>query len=64
MLLNIYTDKSNLMINERFIFVSMAAADTPIYLATLPTGTTSPKGDFVTERAIIPWQDMVANDQL
>ncbi|XP_067663236.1 carbonyl reductase [NADPH] 1-like [Haliotis asinina] len=30
-------------------------ADTPVYLALLPPNTTSPKGDFVSDRAIQKW---------
>ncbi|CAG2210736.1 CBR1 [Mytilus edulis] len=30
-------------------------ADTPVYVAMLPPGTTSPKGDFVSDRTIKKW---------
>ncbi|XP_063415145.1 carbonyl reductase [NADPH] 1-like [Mytilus trossulus] len=30
-------------------------ADTPVYVAMLPLGTTSPKGDFVSDRTIKKW---------
>ncbi|CAG2237829.1 CBR1 [Mytilus edulis] len=33
----------------------MQGADTPVYLALLPPGTSSPKGDFVSERTIENW---------
>jgi len=31
-------------------------ADTPLYLATLPAGTKSPRGNFLSDRTIKPWQ--------
>jgi len=30
-------------------------AETPVYLATLPPGTSHPNGEFVRDKAILPW---------
>lgn len=40
------------MILTLFVFTG---ADTPVYVAMLPPGTTSPKGDFVSDRTIKKW---------
>ena len=39
-----------------FIFVwFIPGADTPVYCALLPKGTTSPNGEFLQNREIVPW---------
>lgn len=37
----------------KFVFFCYPGADTPVYLALLPTDVTSPRGDFLSERKII-----------
>ena len=34
----------------------ISGADTPIYCALLPKGTTSPNGELVSNREILPWR--------
>ena len=39
-----------------FTFIVLAGAETPLYVALLPAGTTHTKGAFVSEKALVNWQ--------